>query len=77
MKEIKENEAVQQRADVGCITVRTAFVSWLHKKKFVHDGHFKLSLSLSFLSSLSSLPDYYTSEKVEIHLHRSEVKDAM
>jgi len=70
MKEIKENEAVQQRADAGRITVRTAFVLRLHKKEFVYDGHFKLALSFS-------LPDYYTSEKVEIHLHGSEVKDAM
>lgn len=53
MKEIKENEAIQQRADAGRITVRTAFVSWLHKKKFVHDGRFNLTLSLSL--SLSQI----------------------
>jgi len=63
MKEIKENEAVQQRADAGRITVRTAFVLWLHKKL---DGRFKLSFSF---------PDCYTSVKVKIHLHGSGVKD--
>lgn len=53
MKEIKENEAVQQRADAGRITVRTAFVPRLHKKKFIHDVLNSLSLSLSFAPFLS------------------------
>lgn len=39
-------------ADAGRITVRTAFVPRL-RKKFVHDGRFKLSLSLSFAPALS------------------------
>lgn len=55
MKEIKENEAVQQRADAGRITVRTAFVPRLHKKKFIHDVLNSLSLSLFRSLSLSQI----------------------